>query len=128
MILRSRTATCRIEITLTLKEIDPREPSTILAICFIPFFILFLAPRIHPFRWSRLLWTYGIPVVPFVLWFDGLMSCLRSYSHEELGELVRSLPDEGYRWELGTQRDGFLPVTYLIGYPASLPAPGDPTA
>jgi hypothetical protein len=113
---------------IAIFEMARREPRIILAICFIPFLILFLAPRIRPFRWSRLFWTYGIPVVPFVLWFDGLMSCLRSYSHEELGELVRSLPDASYRWELGTQRDGFLPVTYLIGYPASLPAPGAPTA
>jgi hypothetical protein len=43
-----------------------------------------------------------------------------------LSELVRSLPGEIYRWELGTQRDEFLPATYLIGYPASrlnLPSP-----
>jgi hypothetical protein len=97
-----------------------------LAVCFIPFLTLFLTPRIRPFRWLRLLWTYGVPVVLFVPWFDGWMSCLRSYSHEELSELVRSLPGEIYRWELGTQRDEFLPATYLIGYPASrlnLPSP-----
>jgi hypothetical protein len=104
---------------IAIFEMARREPKIILAICFIPFLILFLTPRIRPFRWSRLLWTYGVPVVPFVLWFDGLMSCLRSYSQEELSELVRSLPEERYRWELGTQRGGFLPVTYLIGYPPS---------
>ena len=73
-----------------------------LTICFIPFLILFLTLRIRPFRWARVLWTYVLPVVPFVLWFDGWISCLRSYSHEELSELVRSLPEESYRWELGT--------------------------
>jgi hypothetical protein len=104
---------------IAIFEMARREPKIMLAVCFIPFLILFLTPRIRPFHWSRLLWTYGVPVVPFVLWFDGWMSCLRSYSHEELSELVRSLPGEIYRWELGTQRDGFLPVTYLIGYPAS---------
>jgi hypothetical protein len=104
---------------IAIFEMARREPKIMLAVCFIPFLILFLTPRIRPFRWSRLLWTYGVPVVLFVLWFDGWMSCLRSYSHEELSELVRSLPGEIYRWELGTQRDGFLPVTYLIGYPAS---------
>jgi hypothetical protein len=101
---------------IAIFETARREPKIILAICFIPFLILFLTLRIRPFRWSRLLWTYGVPVVPFVLWFDGLMSCLHSYSHEELGELVRSLPEESYRWEVGTQRGGFLLVTYLIGY------------
>ncbi len=90
-----------------------------LAVCFIPFLVLFLTPRIRPFHWSRLIWTYVIPVVLFVLWFDGWISCLRSYSHEELSELVRGLPGESYQWELGTQGGGFLPVTYLIGYPMS---------
>ena len=104
---------------IAIFEIARREPKIMLTICFIPFLILFLTPQIRPFRWSRVLWTYVLPVVPFVLWFDGWISCLRSYSHEELRELARSFPEESYRWELGTQRDGFLPVTYLIGYPAS---------
>jgi hypothetical protein len=104
---------------IAIFEMARREPKTMLAVCFIPFVILFLTPRICPFRWSRLLWTYGVPVVPFVLWFDGWMSCLRAYSQEELSDLVRSLPEENYRWELGTQCGGFLPVTYLIGYPPS---------
>ena len=85
---------------IAIFEMARREPKIILAICFIPFLILFLTLRIRPFRWSRLLWTYGVPIVPFVLWFDGLMSCLCSDSHEELGELVQSLPEENYRWAM----------------------------
>jgi hypothetical protein len=104
---------------IAIFEMARREPKIMLAVCLIPFLILFLTPRIRPFRWSRLLWTYVLPVVPFVLWFDGWVSCLRAYSHDELSELVRSLPSESYRWELGTQCGGFLPVTYLIGYPPS---------
>ena len=99
-------------------EMARREPRILLAICFLPLLILFLTPGIRPFRWSRLLWTYVIPVVPFVLWFDGWMSCLRAYSEEELGELVGGLAEGSYRWQWGTQGDGFLPVTYLIGIPA----------
>ena len=102
---------------IAIFETAMRGPRTMLAICMVPFLILFLTPQIRPFRWSRMLWTYVFPVVPFVLWFDGWMSCLRSYSHKELDELVRSLPNESYRWEVGTQSDGFLPVTYLIGHP-----------
>ena len=26
----------------------------------------------RPFRWSRIFWTYAVPVVPFVVLFDGL--------------------------------------------------------
>ena len=102
---------------IAIFEMATRDPKIVLAICFLPLLILFLTPQMRPFRWSRLLWTYLLPVVPFVLWFDGWMSCLRAYSQDELRELVRGLPGQSYRWQLGTQDDGFLPVTYLIGYP-----------
>ena len=106
---------------IAIFEMARRELKTMLANCLIPLLILFLTPRIRPFRWSRLLWTYVLPVVPFVLWFDGWMSCLRAYSQEELGELVGSIPGARYQWEMGTRRDGLLPVTYLIGYPNESP-------
>lgn len=94
-----------------------RRPKTCLAICFIPFLVWFVTPQIRPFRWSRLFWTYVLPVIPFVLCFDGWMSCLRAYSHSELRELLGKMPGNSYRWELGIEGDGFVPVTYLIGYP-----------
>jgi hypothetical protein len=105
---------------IAIFELAQRKPKTMLAVCFIPFLILFLTPAIRPFRWSRLFWTYVIPLIPFVVWFDGWMSCLRAYSNDELHELVRGLPEESYRWEIGTKGDGFSPVTYLIGYPAAV--------
>jgi hypothetical protein len=100
-------------------EISQRTPKTILAVCFIPLVVLWLTPRSLPFRWPRLLWTYLLPVVPFVACFDGWMSCLRSYSQQELSELTRGLPGENYEWEIGEECGGFLPVTYLIAYPIS---------
>lgn len=108
---------------IAIFEMARRELRIMLAICMIPALILFLTPGIRPFRWSRMLWTYLLPVVPFVLWFDGWMSCLRSYSQKELNDLVHSLPGESYRWKVGTQSDGFLPVTYLIGHPVNSPNP-----
>ena len=39
---------------------------------------------------------YLIPVIPFVLWFDGIVSCMRTYSLRELGELTAGLPANGY--------------------------------
>jgi hypothetical protein len=94
-----------------------RTLKTVLAVCFTPFVILCLTPCILPIRWPRLVWTYLLPVIPFVVCFDGWMSCLRAYSPQELSEIVRSLPGGTYQWEIGEERGGFLPVTYLIGYP-----------
>jgi hypothetical protein len=102
-------------------EMARRSPRTILMICLIPLISIFLAPAIRPFRWSRLLWTWLIPLVPFVLFYDGIVSCLRAYSLRELEELVAPLKSQGYVWEIGEERGGFLPVTYLLGYPVTAP-------
>jgi hypothetical protein len=92
---------------------------TMLAICFIPLIVWFVTPKIRPFRWSRILFTYIIPVVPLVLWYDGIVSCLRAYSHDELREMIRGIPDNAYHWEIGEDGEGLVPVTYLIGYPVA---------
>lgn len=80
---------------------------------------LFFTPWIRPFRWSRLLWTYLIPVIPFVLLCDGVVSCLRSYKPSELREIVEKLNAPEYQWEIGERPGvfGLLPVTYAIGIP-----------
>jgi hypothetical protein len=100
-------------------ELPKRDWLTILLVSFIPVMAFALVPFMRPFRWSRLLWTYLIPVVPFVLWFDGVISCLRAYTPEELRELTHGLGRDEYHWEAGEESNRRLPVpiTYLIGYP-----------
>jgi hypothetical protein len=48
-------------------------------------------PFIRPFRWTRFLYTYLLPIIPLVLLFDGLVSCLRTYRTWELSELTYGL-------------------------------------
>lgn len=90
---------------------------TLLAVCLVPLAALVLVPRIRPFRWSRIFWNYCLPVIPFTLWFDGVMSCLRSYSHADLWESTAEFISEGYRWEVGEERGKLVNITYLVGYP-----------
>jgi hypothetical protein len=59
-------------------EAPKRDWLTILLVFFMPVMAFALVPFIRPFRWSRLLWTFPVPVSPFVLWFDGVISCLRT--------------------------------------------------
>jgi hypothetical protein len=92
------------------------------ALAGMPLFALgawIFTPFIRPFRWSRLVWTYLVPVVPLVIWFDATMSCLRTYTPAELRELSEGLAAPGYDWEVGTRRAWPLPtsLTYLIGSP-----------
>jgi hypothetical protein len=97
---------------------------TVLSLFLIPIASWLFVPFRRPFRWSRLLWTYLIPVIPFVLLFDGLVSCLRAYSVGELHEMTSGIESIGYRWEIGEKAGGWLPVriTYLIGCPQNLSA------
>jgi hypothetical protein len=89
-----------------------------LPLIFTPFYIWLTTPFMRPFRWSRLLWTYLLPVVPLMAVCDGFVSCLRTYSPLELEEMVRILDVPEYVWETGRVRSiGLCRVTYLLGYP-----------
>ena len=101
-------------------ELPRRSPRTFLALCFIPALMLWRTPRIRPFRWSRIFWTYLVPLVPFVLVYDGVLSCLKAYSDEDIQTMVRAISRPDYEWEIGVERSGLLPVTYLLGYPVNL--------
>jgi hypothetical protein len=68
-----------------------------------------------------LLWTYVIPIIPLVLLFDGVVSCLRTYRPQELREIVEKLRSCQYNWEVGELAGRRAPVTYLIGYPKVSP-------
>jgi hypothetical protein len=85
----------------------------------VPLMVLLVTPFIRPFRWSRLVWTYLIPVVPLVSLFDGLVSCLRTYSVQELRDLTEGLGANNYQWDIGELKStvGPIPITYLIGVP-----------
>jgi hypothetical protein len=101
-------------------EATKRAPSTI-GLIFAGVLLMFVhTPRIRPFRWSRLLWTYLVPIIPLVLLFDGVVSCLRTYRPQELRELVEKLTACTYQWQIGELAGRRAPVTYLIGYPKNL--------
>jgi hypothetical protein len=82
---------------------------------------LLFTPLVRPFRWSRLLFTYLVPLIPFVLLFDGIISCLRTYRPGELLDLVGELGATAYEWQTGEFRESVLkaPITYLIGFPCA---------
>ncbi len=92
-----------------------------LMLLVVPLMVPIVTPVIRPFRWSRLFWTYLIPLVPLIAVFDGLVSCLRTYTVAELRELAAGNGFENYHWEIGALRNkpAPIPVTYLLGVPAS---------
>lgn len=94
-----------------------RRTRTMAAIVLVPIAALFTAPLIRPFRLSRLLWTYLLPVIPLVLFIDGIVSCLRAYSPAEMMDLCRFVAAPEYVWDAGEVSGPFGRVTYLLGYP-----------
>lgn len=70
-------------------------------------------------QWEHLVWTYVIPVVPFVTVFDGLVSCLRTRRDGEVMDLVRRTGKsvDGWRFETGGARHTWPAgrMQYFIG-------------
>lgn len=100
-------------------EYTERSWAWFVSLPFMPLYCWLMTPFIRPFRWERFFWTYLIPIVPLVMCWDGLVSCLRTYSPRELERLTEEIHAEGYRWEIGRVHSfGACRITYLLGYPA----------
>ncbi|MFI5316185.1 MAG: class I SAM-dependent methyltransferase [Myxococcota bacterium] len=109
---------------IAILEVTQRTPLAVLLACFSWLFVMILTPGIRPVRVSRLVFTYLVPLIPLLVTFDGVVSCLRSYTVDEFGAFAAEGAGDGYEWQIGESRyPGFpIPVTYAIGVPR--PAPG----
>ena len=83
--------------------------------------ILLLTPFVRPFRWSRIALTYLVPLIPFIVLFDGTMSMMRLYLPDELRALVEKVPGaHSFEWDIGTTTPvpGIgIGLTHLVGVP-----------
>jgi hypothetical protein len=105
-------------------EIPGRRPLTLLLLPLVPIADVLVVPFMRPrplglAAWG-LVWRWLIPIVPLVLLFDGIVSCLRVYSPRELRELTSGFENCGYTWNIGCMKRSFLrlPITFLVGYPS----------
>ncbi|MDB5236156.1 MAG: hypothetical protein JWR44_3149 [Hymenobacter sp.] len=91
----------------------------LLAWTVLPVAQLLLTPFFRPFRLSRLVFTYLIPIIPLCTIWDGTVSLLRMYSAQELLALAHAAdPAAQFSWQVGKKRHWWGPeVTYLIGWP-----------
>lgn len=99
-------------------EIQDRSLPSFLAMILSPVSVLVCTPFIKPFRFGRLLFTYLIPVVPLVVLWDGLVSCLRTYSVAEMKILVAQVKmKEHYDWQFIRKKSKTGFVIYTSGIP-----------
>ena len=83
-----------------------------------PFIFFFCTPFFRPFRFSRLFFTYLIPIIPICQIWDGIVSIIRLYKPDELLKIATEVDDETYYWRSGKMKNTLgMHVTYLIGYP-----------
>jgi hypothetical protein len=82
-----------------------------------PINVWLLTPLIRPVTIKRFLLTYIIPIAPFVITWDSIVSIMRCYTPKELLVMAHQADSKRYVWEAGYYRRRGLPVTYLIGHP-----------
>ncbi len=110
---------------IAIFEQTARTPVALMTMFLLPWLALLAVPLNRPWRRASFFWTFILPAIPLVLWFDGMVSCLRTYSTSELATLVTSLkpsPDGvTYVWQIGKVRSPLSPigVSYVIGYPVA---------
>lgn len=81
--------------------------------------VLAVTPFIRPMTWQQLVFTYLVPVLPFLIAWDGTVSNARTYTREDLAEVLRDVPTEGYTWETGVLGKGPAKPSYILGLPVT---------
>lgn len=82
-----------------------------------PLLSIFITPFIKPFKFSRLIYTYILPLIPLCTIWDGVVTILRLYSPEELLKIAKSVDSENYTWKAGKLRNRVgINVAYLVGW------------
>jgi hypothetical protein len=94
-----------------------RDVKTILLMLLTPLFVLLVTASLRPFRVSQLFWTCLVPAIPLAVLFDGLVSCLRTYTTSELRTLTTGLGGDDDAWRVGAAGTGPVPMTYVVGAP-----------
>lgn len=79
--------------------------------------VLLITPMVRPFSWQQFLFTYLIPILPLTIAWDGAVSNARTYTLEDLEQVIpaQSLPGN-YLWEKGTLAGKGGDKIYLLGY------------
>lgn len=102
--------------SIAIFEAQERSVPSFIAMFFSPLTILFTTPFIRPFKLKRILFTYIIPIVPLFVWWDGMVSSLRTYSVKEMQQLVDSLENkDSFDWEIKRIKSGPGVILYLMG-------------
>ena len=86
----------------------------------VPLTVILTAPFVKPFRVSRIIFTYLIPILPLVTFIDGFLALFKLYAPKDLDELVLDIQAENYKWKSGKMDNGRGgKIIYLLGHPVN---------
>jgi hypothetical protein len=101
-------------------EFTSRKPKALMLMLLSPLAVWFMTPRAQNASLLKWVFTYPLPIIPLVVTIDGIISCLRTYSVNELKKMADAATEQasGYVWLAGEEQGSPFPITYLIGYPS----------
>lgn len=79
--------------------------------------VLFITPMVRPMTVQQIVFTYLIPILPLVIAWDGAVSNARTYTLEDMDQLLQGLEGPGYAWEKGSLKGKGGNKLYLLGLP-----------
>ena len=123
-------AACVARQPIAIFEITERTVPKVL-LCFAASFLgcFLLIWRMRPHRPLWWIFTWLLPIIPFMVGWDALVSHLRSYTSCELRALTEGLPEgqnnAAWHWREGhlAAPRGGVEISFLIGTPVLVPVP-----
>ena len=107
--------TIRQDAPIVIFEIQQRSLFDVLLMLVHFPICWFITPFMKP-SLTQLVFTYLIPIIPFCIVWDGMVSSLRTYTQHELHELMSNAP-QSYTWETGTAHHPLHNISYCVGFP-----------
>ena len=103
---------------IALFEAQQRDVEHCIRFALSPLFVLLFTPFVRPFRILRLVFTYLIPLIPLFVFWDGIVSVLRTYTVTEMLEMASAADEQQrYEWKAEVVNSGQIKLPYLTGWP-----------
>ena len=103
-------------VPIGIFEITDRNIYNLVYQCFmVSVNVWRLTPYIQPFRVSKWIFTYLIPLISLVMLWDTFVSVMRTYTVDELKQMLEEIAAHHYKWEIQKISNQAL---YLLGYPS----------
>ncbi len=103
---------------IAIFEGQQRTFKSMMPMLLSPLTVLLTTPFIRPFKIGRIFFTYLIPIIPLCVWWDGIISVLRTYTVEELNTMILELDHhEQFDWQVGIAKGKPVDIGFLLGTP-----------